>query len=130
MNFRFQNCHSAVLPCAVFITGACVLIIEVVATRVLAPYFGNTIYTVSSVIGVVLGALSLGYYVGGRFADRHCDRAFFYFIIFCGGLSVFFLELLILGVLPSFGQGLSIVSGPLIASFLLFFITSALLGLL
>ncbi len=130
MNFRFQNCHSAVLPCAVFITGACVLIIEVVATRVLAPYFGNTIYTVSSVIGVVLGALSLGYYVGGRFADRHCDRAFFYFIIFCGGLSVFFLELLILGVLPSFGQGLSIVSGPLIASFLLFFLPSALLGML
>ncbi|MDP2630105.1 MAG: fused MFS/spermidine synthase [Candidatus Uhrbacteria bacterium] len=130
MKLSFQNYRSIVLPFVVFVTGACVLIIEIVATRVLAPYFGTTIYAVSSVIGVVLGALSLGYYFGGRFADRHCERAFFYFIIFCGGLSVFFLELLILSILPALGQGLSIVSGPLVASMLLFFLPGVLLGML
>ena len=46
------------------------LIIEVVATRILSPFFGNTIYTVSSVISVVLAALSVGYVIGGRLADR------------------------------------------------------------
>ena len=45
-----------ILPGVVFVTGACVLILEVVATRVLSPYFGNTIYTVSSIIGVILAA--------------------------------------------------------------------------
>ena len=38
------------LPFVVFLTGACVLIVEVLAVRVLSPYYGNTIFTVSSVI--------------------------------------------------------------------------------
>ena len=54
------------IPFFVFITGACVLIIEIIAIRILSPYFGNTIFTVSSVISVVLAALSLGYYFGGK----------------------------------------------------------------
>ena len=44
----------------VFVTGACVLVVEIVATRILSPYFGNTIFTVSSVITVILAALSIG----------------------------------------------------------------------
>src|SRR4030042_1384357 len=45
----------------VFITGGAVLIIEVTAFRILAPYFGSTLYSTSSIIGVILGALILGY---------------------------------------------------------------------
>src|SRR3989344_4158851 len=56
-----------ILLFVVFITGACVLVIESVATRILAPFFGNTIYSVSSIIGVVLAALSFGYYLAWRF---------------------------------------------------------------
>ena len=70
-----------VLPSVVFLTGASVLIVEVVATRVLSPYFGNTIYTFSSVIGVILAALSLGYYFGGKLADKHPKIELFFFII-------------------------------------------------
>ena len=51
-----------ILLTVVFITGAAVLIVEITATRILAPYFGNSIYTISSVIGVILAALSFGYY--------------------------------------------------------------------
>ena len=63
---------------SVFITGACVLIIEVVAVRVLSPHYGNTIFTVSSVISVILAALSIGYYAGGKFADRHPSLRWFF----------------------------------------------------
>jgi len=45
------------LPAVVFLTGACVLIVEVLAVRVFSPYYGNTIFTVSSVITVILLAL-------------------------------------------------------------------------
>ena len=69
------------LPFVVFITGACVLIIEIVATRILSPYFGNTIFTVSSVIGIVLAALSMGYYFGGKLADKTSSARVFYTII-------------------------------------------------
>jgi hypothetical protein len=59
------------------LTGAGVLIVEVLAVRVLSPYYGNTIFTVSSVISVVLLALSAGYYIGGsrRIARPRCTRS-------------------------------------------------------
>ena len=71
----------------VFLTGACVLTIEMVATRILSPYYGNTIFTVSSVIGIVLAALSFGYYFGGKMADKHPTPEFFYSIILISGIS-------------------------------------------
>mgnify|MGYP003502850254 CR=1 FL=1 len=60
---------------AVFVTGAAVLVLEIAATRLLSPYYGSTLYTVSSVITVVLGALSLGYYVDRAFVCRGCGQA-------------------------------------------------------
>ena len=45
--------------------------IEIVAARVLAPLLGNSIYVWGSVISVVMVALSLGYWLGGRIADRY-----------------------------------------------------------
>ena len=70
-----------ILSLAVFLTGACVLIIEVVDTRILALYYGNTIFIVSSITGVVLVTLSIGYYFGGKFADKHPTEKVFYLII-------------------------------------------------
>jgi spermidine synthase len=118
------------LPLAVFTTGACVLIIEVAATRVLSPYFGNTIFTVSGVIGVVLAALSAGYYFGGKLADKYPEEKFFYFIILLSGFSVILLHSLTRFLLPSIGYSLSIVSGPVISALILFFAPSFLLGTL
>jgi len=119
-----------ILPAAVFITGGCVLILEVTATRVLAPYFGNTIYTVSSIIGVILAALSLGYYFGGRLADRRPDSAWFYGIILTGGLAVMALQVMTNLILPFLGNALSLIYGPLIAAVILFFLPALLLGML
>lgn len=118
------------MPVVVFLTGACVLVIEVVATRILSPYYGNTIFTVSSVIGIVLAALSVGYYFGGKLADQYPTEKVFYFIILVSGFSVILLHLLTLFLLPSLGYGLSIVSGPIISAIILFFTPSLLLGTL
>ena len=114
----------------VFLTGACVLIIEVVATRILSPYYGNTIFTVSSIISIVLSALSLGYYFGGKLADKHPSLKIFYSIILIGGASVFLLELLNKILLPFLGYGLSIISGPPVSAAVLFFLPSFFLGML
>ncbi len=54
----------------VFITSMGVMIVELVASRIVSKYFGNSLYTWTGVIGVVLGGISLGNYVGGRIADR------------------------------------------------------------
>lgn len=119
-----------ILPAVVFITGACVLVIEVVATRILAPYFGNTIYSYSSIIGVVLAALSIGYYVGGRLADSRPDAKLFYGIIGLGGMTVLLLHILAISLLPFLSRHLSITVGPLVTSGILFLLPAILLGTL
>ena len=114
----------------VFITGGSVLVIEVLATRILSPYFGNTIFTVSSVISIVLLALSIGYYIGGNLADKNPSEKLFYLIILASGLSVFLKYFLNIYFLPEAGYGFSIVFGPIIFSFILFFFPSLLMGTL
>lgn len=54
-----------------FVSGAVVMIYELVGTRVVAPYLGASTYVWTSIIGVVLASLSLGYWWGGRWADHH-----------------------------------------------------------
>lgn len=57
------------LELTVFICGALVMIYEIIGSRIIAPYLGASTYVWTSLIGVILGALSLGYWLGGRTAD-------------------------------------------------------------
>ena len=54
----------------VFLSSACIMVLELVAGRIIAPHVGVSLYTWTSVIGVVLAGISLGNYIGGRLADR------------------------------------------------------------
>jgi spermidine synthase len=55
---------------ASFLTGGIILVVEILGTRVIGPYYGASIYVWSSLIGVTLGALTAGYIAGGWVADR------------------------------------------------------------
>ena len=122
--------HQFSLLLSVTLTGMAVLIIEVAATRILAPYFGNSIFTVSSVIGIVLAALSLGYYSGGRLADHKPSDVLFYWLIVVAGFAVMLLQLLNSALLPGMAYKLSMINGPLIVSMMLFFLPAMFLGML
>src|ERR671910_128635 len=63
--------RSVAIGVAVFLAGAALLGLEIAASRVLAPYFGNSLYVWGALIGVVLAGLSTGYWVGGAIADRY-----------------------------------------------------------
>jgi len=111
----------------VFVSSACVMILELVAGRIIAPHVGVSLYTWTSVIGIVLAGMSLGNYVGGRLADRYASLSLLGGIFCLAGLS----SLGILGV-----DKLEILRGvrwPLVPQILLlisalFFVPSAILG--
>lgn len=118
------------ITAVVFFTGAIVLIVEIVAIRVLSPFYGNTIFTFSSVIAIILGALSFGYYFGGRVADKFPYLEVFFQIILFSGLILLFSEIIILSFLPGRYKYFSIKSGPIFWSIFLFFSPAFLLGFL
>ncbi len=64
MWFRIQ------LFAVVVLCGAVIMALEILSSRLLAPQFGSSVYVWGSIISVFLAALSLGYYFGGRLADR------------------------------------------------------------
>lgn len=53
-----------------FLAGACIMTLELVAGRIIAPHLGVSLYTWTSVIGVVLAGISAGSFAGGWLADR------------------------------------------------------------
>lgn len=83
----------------VFIVGMVILILEILGTRIVAPYYGTTIYVWSSLIGVTLMALSMGYYYGGRLADKKPGESSLYLIIFLAALSIVVIPLIMDSVL-------------------------------
>jgi spermidine synthase len=72
----------------VFISGAVLLGVEIAASRVVAPYFGNSLYVWGALIGVVLTGLAIGYWVGGVLADRRPTSGLLALAISVGALLV------------------------------------------
>jgi MFS family permease len=58
-----------------FLGNGCLLVLELVAGRILAPTIGVSLYTWTAVIGVVLAGISLGSWLGGKIADRRPGRS-------------------------------------------------------
>jgi spermidine synthase len=117
-----------VLNAIVFICGACLMGLELVAARVLAPALGNSIYVWGSVISTVMVALSLGYWLGGQIADRWgAPRAFGPVIAGAGLFTV--AAPLVAGATLSWAADLGPRAGSLAASALIFFVPALLLAM-
>ena len=78
------------LELVAFVAGASIMAIEIVASRILAPVLGNSIVVWSSLIGVILAALSYGYLKGGVLADRNASASQLSLIIVSAALLTAF----------------------------------------
>jgi len=72
----------------VFSGGGVLMALEILASRILAPYFGNSVYVWGSIISVFLAALSVGYYFGGKIADRKPDLSGLAWMVLLAAASV------------------------------------------
>ncbi len=107
------------------------LALEIVASRVIAPYFGNSVYVWGSLIGVFLAALSVGYFLGGRISTRWPHPGPFLALVFLAGAATYpiphFADA-VLGQIAS--RDLGPRGNPLAGSAALFFVPSALMATL
>lgn len=75
-------------------SGAVVLGMEIAASRVLAPFFGNSLFVWGSLIGIVLAGLSIGYWGGGILADRWPEPRLLAAVMGFGALGVLLIPVL------------------------------------
>ncbi|TMF91119.1 MAG: methyltransferase domain-containing protein [Chloroflexi bacterium] len=117
----------------VFISGMASLGVEFGAARLLAPYFGTSLYVWGVLIGLILIYLSAGYVIGGRLADRHPRDEVLYQITAWAGLWIGIIPLVSYPILLMSQQGfkelsVGLVAGTLLAVVLLFAAPVILLG--
>ena len=74
----------------VFVCSAAVLMLEILAGRLLAPYVGISLETYTSIIGTVLAGIALGAWGGGKLADRIDPRRLLGPTVALGGLLALF----------------------------------------
>ena len=117
----------------VFVSGMASLGVEFGASRLLAPYFGTSLYVWGVLIGLILIYLSAGYVIGGRLADRHPRDEVLYQITAWAGLWIGVIPLISYPILLASQQGfkdlsVGLVGGTLLAVVLLFAVPVILLG--
>ena len=117
----------------VFVSGMASLGVEFGASRLLAPYFGTSLYVWGVLIGLVLVYLSAGYVIGGRLADRHPSDGLLYQITAWAGLWIGVIPLVSYPILLASQQGfkdlsVGLVLGTLLAVVLMFAAPVILLG--
>ena len=110
-----------------FFSGAALMIIELCANRVLAPWFGNSLYTWTGLIGIILVAMSFGYYLGGWLVDRRPDFATLCQLLLASAFFTALIPFLQEALEDIFSQA-DLVWGPVLSSVILFTVPGCLLG--
>ena len=119
----------AVYGSIVFATSALVLVVEIVAARLIAPFVGVSLYSWTSIIGVIFAGLSLGNWVGGAWADRGgADRAAGWTLVAAGFAAFAILLILPVMATPLQAAQFSLAATSLVLAAALFFLPAALLA--
>ncbi len=130
MNKVIKKPNTISLKITVFLSGLVVMIFELAGSRVLGPYFGTSIFVWSSLIGIILGSLSLGYWLGGKISDKKPKVEILSLILLIAGIFIAFVTFIKDPLLIKLVKmNMDIKSLSVIASLCLFALPSILLGM-
>ncbi len=110
-----------------FIASFCSLVIEMVAGRILAPFVGVSIYTWTSIIGVILAGISIGAYIGGKLVDRFPTRKTLGWLLLISGITALSI-IPLTNLIASYRFPVSLMLRIFIVTSIIFFIPGCVLG--
>ena len=114
-----------------FIVEAVCMILELVASRILAPYFGSSNLVWTSVIGIILASGSIGNYLGGIVADKPEVNKKFKFILLISSILILIIPFMQDSVVTTISRLVNDIRiGAIISTIILFFLPSVFLGFL
>jgi len=114
-----------------FSSGFCIMGIELLGGRILAPYFGSSVHIWGSIITVFMLSLSIGYLAGGKLSTKSASIARYGVIFIAAGLTVLPIALFSQGIMENIFLVIEDSRyGSLLASTALFFIPTVILGML
>ena len=115
----------------VFITGLSIMSAEILASRILAPHFGNTVFLWGSIISTFLTGLALGYYIGGIIADRRPSYRILSAILLLSAFLFLLFPVYSKAINNAiFDLNLGLKRGPLLASMSQFLLPMIFLGMI
>ena len=124
----FANGRIWIAYLIVFASSACTLVIELIAGRIMAPYIGVSLYTWTSIIGVVLAGMSVGNYLGGLVADRAPSRRTLGLIFLAAGIASLGI-LVVTDLVVAARLSLSLLPRIVFYTTAIFFLPSLMLGM-
>ena len=116
------------LRVTLFLSGASIMVLEILGTRIIGPHFGVGLFVWTSLITVAMVALALGYWLGGRFADRHPSLSWLAALLLLAALLVAVIPL-IRGPVLEAAWSLGLRTGSMVCAAALLFVPLFLLGM-
>ncbi len=71
------------------VEGGALMAVELLGAKLVAPFYGNSLYVWTSVLGVTVLALTLGYYLGGILSEKHAKSGMLFSIVAVSAVLVF-----------------------------------------
>lgn len=112
-----------------FIASFCILVIEIVAGRILAPFVGVSLYTWTSIIGIVLAGISIGAYLGGKVADRSPETKTLAILLIISGVATLLIPPLT-NLIAATQFPVSLMLRIVIVTTIIFLVPSCILGMI
>ncbi|NQY68275.1 MAG: fused MFS/spermidine synthase [Flavobacteriales bacterium] len=104
-----------------FIEGGSLMACEILGPKLIAPFFGTSLYVWTSVLGITLGAMTAGYWVGGNISEKHPTNKTLFYAICTSAVLMLLMPFIARGVMGITINTMGIISGPFFSSLIFLF---------